>query len=139
MAPDELLERIAATLRADIGPAIDEPYPKTQAFMAAVVLERVARQVRTANAHEAAARAEQAALLADLGGLVPADSPVAALLADAPAPGAPTADAKTWQARLVSALWANADSLGADLFERILGRVRVTLRHQVDREVEVAR
>ena len=42
LAPDELLERIVRTLKADIGPAIEEAYPKTQAFMASVVLHKIA-------------------------------------------------------------------------------------------------
>jgi hypothetical protein len=39
MEPEQLLERLATTLRRQIGPAVAEPYPRTQAFMASVVLE----------------------------------------------------------------------------------------------------
>ena len=37
LAPAELLERMAPTLRKEIGPAVDGEYPRTQAFMAAQV------------------------------------------------------------------------------------------------------
>ena len=46
LAPDELLERIARTLKKEIGPAVEDAYPKTQAFMAAVVLQKLAGQLR---------------------------------------------------------------------------------------------
>ena len=39
----ELLQRIANTLKGDVGPAIADEYPKTQAFMAAVVLHEESR------------------------------------------------------------------------------------------------
>jgi hypothetical protein len=41
----QLLSEIVNSLRTVIAPAIDEPYPKAQAYMAAVILEFVARQV----------------------------------------------------------------------------------------------
>jgi hypothetical protein len=40
--PPELLGRLATTLREEIGPSVNGGYPRTQAFMAAVVLEKVA-------------------------------------------------------------------------------------------------
>ena len=45
MRPDDLLARLAATLRGEIGPAVVDPFAKTQAFMAAVILERLGRQL----------------------------------------------------------------------------------------------
>src|SRR4029077_18665078 len=41
----QLLSEIVTSLREVIAPAIAEPYPKAQAYMAAVILEFVARQV----------------------------------------------------------------------------------------------
>ena len=40
-----LLEELIASLRNVIAPAIADPYPKSQAYMAAVILEFVSRQV----------------------------------------------------------------------------------------------
>jgi len=70
MSPGKLLERIAATLRRDIGPAVGAAYPRTQAFMAAVVLQKLGRQLALAEAHGAADAAEMKALIADLPGWV---------------------------------------------------------------------
>src|SRR6266404_2045261 len=41
----QLLSEIVNSLREVIAPAIAEPYPKSQAYMAAVILEFVSRQV----------------------------------------------------------------------------------------------
>src|SRR5580693_6420291 len=40
-----LINEIVTSLREVIAPAIPDPYPKSQAYMAAVILEFVARQV----------------------------------------------------------------------------------------------
>src|SRR5580692_721719 len=40
-----LINEIVTSLREVIAPAIAEPYPKAQAYMAAVILEFVSRQV----------------------------------------------------------------------------------------------
>ena len=61
-----LLVRIAQTLKEEIAPAVDGEYPKTQAFMAAVVLQKLARQIALAASHAHAADAELDALIADL-------------------------------------------------------------------------
>ena len=52
----ELLTRLSTTLKQDIGPAVDDGYTRTQAFMAAVILERLARQVELEPGHLAAER-----------------------------------------------------------------------------------
>ena len=44
LAQDELLARLAATFRRDVGPQVTDPFAKTQAFMAAVVLEKLSAQ-----------------------------------------------------------------------------------------------
>ena len=60
--PDELLERLARTLKKEIGPAVGDAYPKTQAFMAAVVLQKLAGQLRLADEHAAASQRDLQAL-----------------------------------------------------------------------------
>ena len=66
LPPEELLERLATTLRQDIGPAVTGAYPRTQAFMAAVVAEKLARQLAVAPAHERADAADLVQLYANL-------------------------------------------------------------------------
>ena len=59
LAPDELLDAIAGTLRQQVGPAVAEPFAKTQAFMAAVILEKLAGDLRVAAEPHDDGRAER--------------------------------------------------------------------------------
>lgn len=136
MTDAELLRRIAQILRQDIGPAVEGDYPRTQAFMAAVVLEKLSRGLALAGEHAAAEEADLAALLADLRGL----------LADESAPAAVTAaiDGLAQRrdnaalSRLIDALYAERAALGDARFTALLGRIRPTLRRSVDRRMAVA-
>jgi hypothetical protein len=62
----DLIKEIVASLREVIAPAIAEQYPKSQAYMAAVVLEFVARQVEERSDIEAQKHAAMMELLRDL-------------------------------------------------------------------------
>jgi hypothetical protein len=115
MTPDELLERLAGELRGTIGPAVEEPFSRTQAFMGAVILERLARQLRSAEVHAAADRADLAALIAELG---------------------PRAAGAAGLAEIVAALWADRDELGEERFDELLTVVRRVMRARLDRELE---
>jgi hypothetical protein len=125
--PDDLLERIAGTLRHDVGPAVEEPFAKTQAFMMSVILEKLARQLRLAEAHAEADRAELAELVRDLEAHPSLPPRVAADVRD----GKDLSD-------LVAALYAAREELGAESFDALLGRVRRTLRARLDRQLEYA-
>lgn len=134
MKEADLLQRIAQTLRKDIAPALDAEYPKTQAFMAAVVLDKVGRQIALAPAHTIAAEAELSALIADL----------SATAGDVPQPvrDAITALAHARNAdslsRLVETLYASKGELGERRFDELLARVRSTLRGDIGRRMEFA-
>lgn len=136
MAPDELLARVAKTLRADIGPAVSEPFAKTQAFMASVVLEKLSGELRTAAGNAAADATDAMTLVADLDALVAGDAlpnPVAEAIGRVRA-----GEGATALSALVAALWAERASLGAARFDAMLGRVRQTLRARVDRQLSFA-
>jgi hypothetical protein len=130
----ELLHRLATTVRADIAPAVGDEYTRTQAFMTAVILEKLAREVARGPADEAAARA-------DLAGLHPA---IETLLASAPEPVA-SAAARARRAGTVEALgplvtelyrWGvGPGSVGA----AALAEIRTVLRADIDRRMEIAR
>ena len=134
MNDGELLQRIAQILRQDIGPAVDAEYPKTQAFMAAVVLQKLGRQLELARAHATANAEDMATLIDDLRGHVD----------DAPAPirSAIEALAQTPDdaalCRLIDGLYAARAELGDSRFTALLGRIRQTLRRSVDRRIVVA-
>lgn len=134
MAPDELLEHIAISLRREIGPAVTDEFAKTQAFMASVVLEKVARQLRLTSAHAAADDVDRVALVGD----------VERLLGDAPAPSvrdalaaAGSSDFGAELSQLVGAFYASRAELGAR-FDTVLTRLRATLRARLDRQLEYA-
>jgi hypothetical protein len=136
VTPTELLERLAVTLRQEIGPAVNGAYPRTQAFMAAVVLEKLAQQLALAPAHEHADATEIRLLFSDLDAIVRASAAppvVRTVIRDGVT--SPTA---AHVCRVIDALYAHRDVLGAT-FTTALARVRVTLRARVDRQMEYAR
>jgi hypothetical protein len=134
VTPDELLDRIAGALRHEIGPEVGEPFAKTQAFMASVVLEKLARQYHVADAHERADRADRDALAHDLRTHMKATTPprVRAAVAALGDGGAATL------CELVEALYATRAELGVEQFDVFLARVRETLRARLDRQLEYA-
>jgi len=136
MNHDELLQRIASTLKRDVGPAIEAEYPKTQAFMAAVVLQKLGRQLALERVHRAADAADVSALVDDLRGV----------LAGGEMPSSVTAAIRTLTdtrdagalCALIEILYASRAELGAARFDTLLGRVRETLRASIDRRMEYA-
>ena len=136
MTEGDLLQRIAQILREDVGPAVDADYPKTQAFMAAVVLQKLSRQLALADEHAAADAADLTTLLADLRRLLSDGN------APAPVPAAIDSLAETREnaalCRLIEALYAARPVLGGTRFDALLGRIRQTLRKSIDRRMAIA-
>jgi hypothetical protein len=133
--PADLLERIATTLREEVGPAVGADYPRTQAYMAAVVLTKLAGELRARPAHTAADSAESDALFDDL------------QTAAAAVPALPRAVVGALEAarrersdahlgRLVEQLYAHREVLGEARFEALLGRIRAMLKARLARELE---
>jgi hypothetical protein len=115
---------MATTLRERIGPAVDDPFARTQAFMAAVVLEKVAGQLAVSAADAVVADAERLALVESLHGrCVALDPTLDALCADG--------SDRAWSG-LVAAVHGVRDELAAD-FDEVLGEVRRALRARLDR------
>lgn len=134
MSTAALLERIAHTLRQEIGPAVGAEYPRTQAFMASVVLQKLSRQLAVAEEHAAAEATDVTALLADLRALI-ADAPAAVRAAvDRLAQTPDNAALCT----LIAALYKERADLDDTRFGALLGRIRQTLRRSIDRRVAVA-
>jgi hypothetical protein len=135
MTEDHLLQRIARTLKEEIGPAIDAEYPKTQAFMAGVVLQKLGQQLGLAGQHRAADNADLDSLITDLNQLGAATAP--ATLQAAVAALTQMRD-KAALCQLIESLYATRPELGDQRFTELLGRVRQTLRASIDRQVEYA-
>ena len=136
MTNDELLLRIAQTLKQEIGPTVADEYAKTQAFMAAVVLEKIGRECACASAHAAAHAAELAALVVDLDATLALDVIPAAVGAALQAVRTDRDQAAL--CRLIETFYATRPELGEARFEILLGRVRQALRANIDRRMEYA-
>lgn len=140
MNTSDLLARIATSLRQDIGPAVADEYPRTQAFMAAVVLKKVADELAQAEGAAAALRADVSALASDVQVLLEAEAHPARV-ADAFAVLRENFDAdgvRRARCAFVEALYAERAALGEARFEALLARVRKSLRADIDRQLVFA-
>lgn len=136
MTEGELLERIATTLRQDIGPAVAAEYPKTQAFMAAVVLQKLGRQRDLATAHREAEVADMAALQSDLAAMLAAEAVPEVVARAVDALGRERDNAAL--CALISTLYEQRAALTPARADAVLARVRKTLRADIDRRMEYA-
>jgi hypothetical protein len=135
MTPDQLAARLSATLRSEIGPGVEDPVARTQAFMASVVLEKLGRQLQLADEHAAADRADLERLFTELDPQLGDDAP--APLAEA----VRRAEAERSYAALcpvVEALYAARPTLGETRVDGALATVRRALRGRLDRQVAYA-
>ncbi len=132
MKPDDLMVRIAGVLRHTVGPQVGDEFSRTQAFMAAVVLEGLSGQLGSAYQRDGVDESDAAALERDLMELL-GDQPFPTLRA---AIGASDFSTDAGLGAVISMLWAQRAALGIDRFEVLLGWVRVTLRARLDRELE---
>jgi len=135
LPPSELLGRISTTMREEIGPVVTGDYQRTQAFMAAVVLDKLARQLALTAVHERAEAADRGQLFADLDGLLPAGgapADVRAAVDEGLAGGGGDV-----VCRLIETLYHHRAEL-AEAFGPALGRVRAASRARVDRQMQYA-
>lgn len=128
LSAQRFLDEVIAALRNVIAPAISEPYPKAQAYMAAVILEFVSRQVEERS--DIAMGKEQAlrALFADLSRLLDGKEVV-------------ERNGEEREARLcqvIERLYAERNRLGEEVFTAANRRVRQALRQLLDQDLKVA-
>ncbi len=135
MTPSDLLERMAATFKGEVGPAIEADYPRTQAFLSAVVLQKLAAQLRLAEAHGEAEAVERQALRRDLQSML-REIEAPQTLRDAFLALAENGD--DGLCRFIEALYGAREELGAAHFETLLDRIRQTMRRTLDRRMEYA-
>lgn len=128
LSAQRFLDEVIAALRNVIAPAISEPYPKAQAYMAAVILEFVSRQVEERS--DIAMGKEQAlrALFADLSRLLDGKEVL-------------QRNGEEREARLcqvIERLYAERNRLGEEVFTAANRRVRQALRQLLDQDLKVA-
>jgi hypothetical protein len=124
----QLLNEIVNSLRNVIAPAIDQPYPKAQAHMAAVILEFVSRQIEERADIEQQKDFSLAALFHDM-----ANFPDISRVDDDKAEG------EMRLCRLIEQLYEKRDRLGEETFAAANQRIRQTLRQMLDQELKIAK
>jgi hypothetical protein len=124
----QLLNEIIASLRTVIAPAIPEPYPKAQAYMAAVILEFISRQVEERRDIPAEKDHVLNGLFGDLTTILNGQS----------LPQGDDADQEARLSRLIEWLYTEKDRLGPEAFNAANQRVRAALRALLDQELKVA-
>jgi hypothetical protein len=122
-----MLEEVIASLRGVIAPAISAPYPKTQAYMAAVILETLSLAIEERSDLAEARKRSIVQLFADLGEL---GAGVSEAL--------PDGEDEARLARLVEVLYADRERLGEERFAAANRRVRQTLRDLLDADLKIA-
>jgi len=127
IAARQLISEIVTSLREVIAPAVAEPYAKSQAYMAAVVLEFVARQVEERSDIEAEKHAALMELMRDLARL----PEVSALIRGDHLSEAGLCD-------LIEHLYGARARLDDATFAAANRRIRQTLRELLDGELKVA-
>jgi hypothetical protein len=124
----QLLNEIIASLRTVIAPAIPDPYPKAQAYMTAVILEFISRQVE----ERRDIAVEKANILNGLFG------DLATVLSGQSLPKGDNADHEARLCRVIEWLYTEKDRLGSEAFNAANRRVRAALRQLLDQELKVA-
>ena len=135
VAPGELLARMSITMRAQIAPATAEQV-RSQAYMAAVVLKKLARQLELATDHRRSEELDRESLHEDLQTMLVALEAPEALTVAVAAIGVVGGHASL--SPVIAQLYAHREALGDQDFTRLLGRVRVALRADLDRRMEFA-
>jgi len=128
LAAHRLLGEIIASLRNVIAPAIPDPYPKAQAYMAAVILEFISQQVE--ERHDVVREKERTlhALFSDL----------SAVLGGTGLPESSTVDQEARLCRLIEWLYAEKERFEPEVFAIANRRIREALRQLLDQELKVA-
>jgi hypothetical protein len=128
LSAHQLLNEIIASLRNVIAPAIPEPYPKAQAYMAAVILEFVSRQVE--ERHDIATEKEKALheLFQDL----------TTVLDGKPLAESRDSSQEVRLCRLIEWLYSEKERLGPEVFTVANQRIREALRQLLDQELKIA-
>jgi hypothetical protein len=127
LAAHHLLKEVIASLRNVIAPAVADPYPKSQAYMAAVILEFIARQVE----ERSDSSKEKEHVLDDL------FSDLRLLITDK-VPASKDPDQEARLCRFIEWLYTEKDRLGPEAFTAANQKVRTALRQLLDQELKIA-
>ncbi len=124
----QLINDVVTALREVIAPAVTEPYAKSQAYMAAVILEFVARQVEERGDLEEQKHSVMIDLLRDLSRMPEMREILRGDHLD-----------ESGLCTLIEQLYANRSRLGEETFSATNRRIRQALRQLLDQDLKVAR
>jgi len=124
----QLLNEIITSLQTVIAPAIPDPYPKAQAFMAAVVLEFVSRQVEERHDIVTEKGRTLDALFTDLSAVLEGEN----------LPESDNLPREERLCRLIEWLYGEKDRLGPEAFSTANQRIREALRQLLNEELKIA-
>lgn len=124
-----LLSEVISSLRNVIGPAVKDPYSKSQAYMAAVILELVSRQIEDRSDLESV---EQLALTELFDDLSRIPDLVEIVERDGP-------DLRSRLCHTIEALHRARGQISPQSFERADRRIRLALRQLLDAELKIAK
>jgi hypothetical protein len=127
LAAHHLLKEVIASLRNVIAPAVADPYPKSQAYMAAVILEFIARQVEERSDSSKEKEHVLEHLFSDLRSLITDKVPFSK-----------DPDQEARLCRLIEWLYTEKDRLGPEAFTAANQKVRTALRQLLDQELKIA-
>jgi hypothetical protein len=127
LAAHHLLKEVIASLRNVIAPAVADPYPKSQAYMAAVILEFIAHQVEERSDSSKEKEHVLEHLFSDLGLLIPDE-----------VPASKDPDQEARLCRFIEWLYTEKDRLGPEAFTAANQKVRTALRQLLDQELKIA-
>lgn len=124
-----MLDEVIASLRNVVAPAVSDPYPKGQAYMAAVILEFLSRSLEERGDVAAEKARAVTALFEDL----------REICGEALSRGCDADTGEGRVAKLVEALAADRERLGDAAFAAANRRVRQTLRQLLDQDLKIVR
>jgi hypothetical protein len=127
LSVQQFLAEIISSLRNVIAPAIADPYPKAQAYMAAVILEFVSRQVEERSDIATGKEQTLSALFGD----------VSKLLDEKQLVMNRGEDGEARLCQLIGQLYTERDWLGEEVFTAANRRVRQALRQLLDQDLKV--
>ena len=135
MDAGELLQRLAGTLRTEVAPAVGDEYTRTQTHMAGVILGKLGRQLALAPVHAEAEREDLSTLYRDLADLLgpSVDPNLSAVVDEAREVGTVAALGPVIQALYRTGVDTDPAVASA------LDRIRLVLRADIDRKMEIAR
>ncbi len=139
----EMLSRLADTVRAQIAPAVDDEYARTQAFMVSVILQRLAKQAQFQDEHRAAEIADVTALADRLDAVFTTAGTSHGATADVPADVGDAVARMRAQGSIAAATevidalygWGPSHPVAA----AALAAIRHALRRDIDRRMDIAR